>query len=280
MGYSLAFSEGSAGDSSAARPRGNAGIGPTLLHGAVPEPLFATFQLSFAIITAALVSGRSPTAPSSPPDGVRSWWSILVVRLCPLAWGSGWLAVQDGRARLRRWPRRRNRLGRIGLGPCAGPARVSVSRWRPCARTTRRSCFGVGLLVRLVRLQRRFGTGSQRVAAAGVLNTLVAGLPGMLGWLTVEQVRDGKTTFDTASGVVAGLAAITPSCGTVNVAWAPRWSVWQPAWSVRVRHRGEVQIPTTTTHRRRRRRTCRRCGRRPADRDSGHRGDDRRPLRA
>ncbi len=54
-------------------------------------------------------------------------------------------------------------------------------------------------------------------AAAIFLNTLVAGCLGMLGWLTVEQIRDGKpTTFGAASGVVAGLVAITPSCGTVN----------------------------------------------------------------
>ncbi|MCW2559308.1 MAG: Ammonium transporter, partial [Mycobacterium sp.] len=54
-------------------------------------------------------------------------------------------------------------------------------------------------------------------AAAIFLNTLVAGCLGMLGWLTVEQIRDGRpTTFGAASGVVAGLVAITPSCGTVN----------------------------------------------------------------
>jgi Amt family ammonium transporter len=54
-------------------------------------------------------------------------------------------------------------------------------------------------------------------ASAIFLNTLVAGCLGMLGWLGVEQVRDGRpTTFGAASGVVAGLVAITPSCGTVN----------------------------------------------------------------
>ena len=54
-------------------------------------------------------------------------------------------------------------------------------------------------------------------AAAVFLNTLVAGCLGMLGWLTVEQIRDGRpTTFGAASGVIAGLVAITPSCGTVN----------------------------------------------------------------
>jgi Amt family ammonium transporter len=43
----------------------------------------------------------------------------------------------------------------------------------------------------------------------------------MLGWLSVEQIRDGKpTTFGAASGVVVGLVAITPSCGTVNTVGA------------------------------------------------------------
>jgi Amt family ammonium transporter len=55
------------------------------------------------------------------------------------------------------------------------------------------------------------------LASAVFLNTLVAGCLGMLGWITVEQIRDGKpTTFGAASGVIAGLVAITPSCGTVN----------------------------------------------------------------
>jgi ammonium transporter, Amt family len=55
------------------------------------------------------------------------------------------------------------------------------------------------------------------MAAAVFLNTLVAGCLGMMGWLAVEQIRDGRpTTFGAASGVAAGLVAITPSCGTVN----------------------------------------------------------------
>jgi Amt family ammonium transporter len=55
------------------------------------------------------------------------------------------------------------------------------------------------------------------MAAAVFLNTLVAGCLGMLGWIAVERIRDGRpTTFGAASGVIAGLVAITPSCGTVN----------------------------------------------------------------
>ena len=44
------------------------------------------------------------------------------------------------------------------------------------------------------------------------------GCLGMMGWLAVEQIRDGRpTTFGAASAVVAGLVATTPSCGTVNI---------------------------------------------------------------
>ena len=54
-------------------------------------------------------------------------------------------------------------------------------------------------------------------AAVVFLNTLLAGCLGMLGWLAVERIRDGRpTTFGAASGVVAGLVAITPSCGFVS----------------------------------------------------------------
>jgi Amt family ammonium transporter len=55
-------------------------------------------------------------------------------------------------------------------------------------------------------------------AAADVLaTTLVAGAAGTLGWLALERVRDGHaTSLGAASGMVAGLVAITPSCGSLT----------------------------------------------------------------
>jgi Amt family ammonium transporter len=54
-------------------------------------------------------------------------------------------------------------------------------------------------------------------AAVVFVNTLMAGCTGMLAWLVVERIRDGHaTSFGGASGVVAGLVAITPSCGAVT----------------------------------------------------------------
>ncbi len=55
------------------------------------------------------------------------------------------------------------------------------------------------------------------VAAQAVLNTFVAGAAGMVAWLAIEWKRDGHaTTLGGASGVVAGLVAITPAAGFVG----------------------------------------------------------------
>jgi Amt family ammonium transporter len=53
------------------------------------------------------------------------------------------------------------------------------------------------------------------------LNTTIATMAAMLAWLAIEQVMHGKaTSLGAASGIVAGLVAITPSCGAVNVVGA------------------------------------------------------------
>ncbi len=74
-------------------------------------------------------------------------------------------------------------------------------------------------VVRLVRLQRRFGDERRTVLAGSTfVTTTVATAAAMLAWLLTERIRDGKaTSLGAASGIVAGLVAITPSCSSVNV---------------------------------------------------------------
>jgi Amt family ammonium transporter len=58
---------------------------------------------------------------------------------------------------------------------------------------------------------------SSNAASVVVLNTFTATCSAMLGWLLVEKLRDGhSTTLGAASGAIAGLVAITPSCGAVS----------------------------------------------------------------
>ena len=222
VGYSLAFSGhsvgGFIGDLSHA---GMAGIGPSTAHGSVPELLYATFQLSFAIITAALVSGAIADRAK-----FAAWmvfvpvWSILVYAVVAhWVWApGGWLfklgvldyagglvvEIVSGASAL---------ALALVLGPRIG---FKIDAMRP--HNLPFVLLGVGLLwFGWFGFNAGSALAANGTAAAIFLNTLVAGCLGMLGWLSVEQIRDGRpTTFGAASGVVAGLVAITPSCGTVN----------------------------------------------------------------
>ena len=73
-------------------------------------------------------------------------------------------------------------------------------------------------VVRLVRLQRRLGRRRQQLPPPTVwVNTMVATGAACLAWLLTERIRDGHaTSLGAASGVVAGLVAITPSCSSVS----------------------------------------------------------------
>ncbi|MBW0016936.1 MAG: ammonium transporter [Mycobacterium sp.] len=225
-GYSLAFSGDGTGGLADGLVGGLAhagmrGIGPQTLHGSVPELLYATFQLTFAIITAALVSGAiADRAKFSAWIVFVPFWSLAVY--CVVAhwvWApTGWLSkmgvldyagglvveIVSGSSAL---------ALALVLGPRIG---FKVEAMRP--HNLPFVLLGVGLLwFGWFGFNAGSALAANGFAAAIFLNTLVAGCLGMLGWLSVEQIRDGKpTTFGAASGVVAGLVAITPSCGTVS----------------------------------------------------------------
>ena len=70
-----------------------------------------------------------------------------------------------------------------------------------------------------------FNAGSQLaadgIAALAFINTVAAPSAAIMGWLIVERIKDGKATaVGAASGAVAGLVAITPSCANITPIWA------------------------------------------------------------
>jgi ammonium transporter, Amt family len=222
VGYTIAFSEdGASGFLGNLSHIGMLGINPDSTHGAVPELLYATFQLTFAIITAALVSGAiADRAKFAAWSVFVPVWAIVVYSVVAhWVWGpGGWLAklgvldyagglvveIVSGSSAL---------ALALVLGPRIGFKKDSM---RP--HNLPFVLLGVGLLwFGWFGFNAGSALAANGIAAAIFLNTLVAGCLGMLGWLAVEQIRDGRpTTFGAASGVVAGLVAITPSCGTVN----------------------------------------------------------------
>ncbi|MBF6333291.1 ammonium transporter [Nocardia transvalensis] len=222
FGYTLAFGTDAGGGAI-----GNlahtamAGIDPGTVRNGVPELLYATFQLTFAILTAALVSGAiADRAKFSAWMVFVPLWALAVYS--PIAhwvWGpDGWLAsfgaldfagglvveIASGASAL---------ALALVLGPRIG---FKVDAMRP--HNLPFVLLGAGLLwFGWFGFNAGSALKADGVAAAVFLNTLVAGCLGMLGWLVVERIRDGRpTTFGAASGAVAGLVAITPSCGSVN----------------------------------------------------------------
>ena len=201
------------------------------LAGTIPQLVFVVFQLMFAIITVALISGA--VADRLKFGGwlvFAGLWATFVY--FPVA---HWVFSFDGSPadarrldreqtqgdRLRRWHRGPHQLGCGGLGAvhrarqAQGLADDADAAAQPAVRDAR--CGSA--VVRLVRVQRRFGAVSANgTAAATFITTTVATAAAMLAWLLVERIRDGHaTSLGAASGIVAGLVAITPSCSSVNV---------------------------------------------------------------
>ncbi|MFJ4812778.1 ammonium transporter [Streptomyces longwoodensis] len=223
-GYSLAFGgDTAAGLVGGLDHLGLAGIGPESVTGTVPTLLFATFQLTFAIVTAALVSGAVADRAK-----FAAWlvfvpvWALLVyVPVTHWVWGpGGWILTHLGALDFAGGLPVEITSGASGLALCLvlGP-RLGFKKDAMRPHNLPMVVLGAGLLW--------FGwfgfnagsvLAANGLAAAVFLNTLAAGCTGLLGWLFVEQRRDGHpTTLGAASGAVAGLVAITPSCGSVSL---------------------------------------------------------------
>ena len=200
-----------------------AGIGPGTLTGSVPTLLFATFQLTFAIITAALISGAIADRMK-----FAAWlvfvpvWTLLVyVPVAHWVWGpGGWIAHSLGALDFAGGLVVEIACGASGLALAlvVGP-RLGFKKDAMRPHNLPMVVLGAGLLwFGWLGFNGGSALGANGLAAASLLNTLVAGCTGLLGWLFVEQKRDGHpTTFGAASGAVAGLVAITPACGTVGI---------------------------------------------------------------
>jgi Amt family ammonium transporter len=191
------------------------------VHGSIPTLLFVTFQLTFAVITAALISGAiADRAKFVAWIAFVPVWTLLVY--APVAhwvWGpGGWISelgaldyagglvveVTSGASAL---------ALALVLGPRLG---FKHDPMRP--HNLPFVLLGAGLLwFGWFGFNAGSALAADGMAAAVLLNTLIAGSVGMVGWLIVENSRDGHpTSFGAASGIVAGLVAITPSCGSVS----------------------------------------------------------------
>ncbi|WP_328427731.1 ammonium transporter [Streptomyces sp. NBC_00443] len=223
-GYSLAFGEDTLGGLIGGLDHaGMAGLGPDSVQGTVPTLLFATFQLTFAIITAALISGAIADRAK-----FGAWvvfvpvWALLVyVPVAHWTWGpGGWILDRLGALDFAGGLPVEITSGASGLALALvlGP-RLGFKKDAMRPHNLPMVVIGAGLLwFGWFGFNAGSALGANGLAAAAFLNTLAAGCTGLLGWLLVEHRRDGHpTTLGAASGAVAGLVAITPSCGSVSL---------------------------------------------------------------
>ncbi len=226
-GYSLAFGPDAFGGLiGTLKHAGMDGVGVGQLTGSIPTLVFASFQLMFAAITAALLSG-------SIADRARfGAWIVFVavwvtVVYFPIAhWvfysdagHGGWIVDHLHTLDLAGGTVVEINSGASGLALALvlGP-RLGFKRDPMRPHSLPLVVLGAGLL-----WFGWFGFNAGSALASGgqagmaFLDTQVAGATGVIGWLLMEKWRDGRaTTLGAVSGAIAGLVAITPACGSVN----------------------------------------------------------------
>ncbi|MFW8601727.1 ammonium transporter [Desulfobacterota bacterium M19] len=221
-GYSLSFGPDVGGFIGGLKYIGLHGVGlnPGPYADKIPDLLFCAFQLMFAIITPALISGAIAERMkfSAYLFFIVLWSSIVYLPVCHWVWGGGW-------------------LGKMGALDFAGGTVIHINS-------------GVAALVACIMLGRRRGWGKEsfhphnlpmtvlgagllwfgwfgfnagsalsagKIATLALFTTQVATGAAVLSWLVVEWLVQGKpTTLGAVSGALAGLVAITPAAGFVG----------------------------------------------------------------
>lgn len=220
-GYTLAFGPDKGGMIGGFDHLLLSGITPAGITGTIPTLVFVLFQMTFACITGALVLG-------SVVDRIKfSSWIVFIILwitvvYCPVAhwvWGGGWMAAMGAL----------DYAGGNVVHINAGVAglvlalvlgkRVGYGKEAMFPSSIALTALGAGLLW--------FGwfgfNAGSRLAADGVaasafLVTNTAAAAGGISWMGIEWYRTGRPTLlGIASGVVAGLVAITPASGFVNM---------------------------------------------------------------
>jgi Amt family ammonium transporter len=234
-GYSEAF-----GNDAGGRLIGN--MAHALLHGTVgtlagskpdqiPTLSFVMFQLMFAVITPALISGAIA-------DRAKFWsWTVFVAIWVTIVYFpvAHWVFNFDGftaAGDLGGWIANKLKAFDFAGGTAvhinAGAAGLALAlllgkrkRWPKEQHRPHNVPFvmlGASLLwFGWYGFNAGSALGASDLASVAFTTTTVATAAAVLGWLVVEQFRDGKpTTLGAVSGAVAGLVAITPACGYVD----------------------------------------------------------------
>ena len=223
-GYSLAFGDDIRGVVGGLGKFLFNGVTEDALSGTIPESLFATFQLTFAIITPALiVGGFAERMRFSAVLLFTAFWSLLVYApITHWVWGGGWLGamglmdfaggtvvhVTAGTAAV---------VAALVLGPRRGfPGHV-----QPPHNMTLTVAGAAMLWVGWFGFNGGSALAANGDAALALTVTHISAAAGAFTWLMIEWLRYGKpSALGAVTGMVAGLGTITPASGFVGPAGA------------------------------------------------------------
>ncbi|ABM12993.1 MULTISPECIES: ammonium transporter [Mycolicibacterium] len=207
--------------------------------GTVPAIVWVAFQLTFAVITVALISGavaeRMKFGTWLLFGGI--WVTLVYFPLSHMVWGGGLLSNADSGIAAKLFGLNEDGTASVAPIDFAGGTVVHINA-------------GMAALVLAILLGKRTGFGktpyrphnipfvmlgaailwfgwfgfnvgsegaADMLAGSVWVNTTAATAAAMLAWLVVERIRDGHaTSVGAASGIVAGLVAITPACGALS----------------------------------------------------------------
>jgi len=226
-GYTLAFGSGGVEQGPWLGDLGNlflAGISLDGVNGSIPDSLFVMFQMTFAIITPALIVGGFAERMrfSAMLVFCVAWVLLVYAPICHWVWGGGWLGnmgLQDfaggtvvhvtaGVAAL---------VAAVMMGPRRGFGSVAMPPHNLTMTVT-----GAGmLLVGWFGFNVGSAVAADGSAAMAMLVTHLSAACGSLAWMTMEWLRHGKpSVLGIVTGMVAGLGTITPASGSVGPAAA------------------------------------------------------------
>jgi Amt family ammonium transporter len=190
----------------------------------IPTYVVLAFQMMFAIITVALISGA--ISDRAKFGGwvlfAFGWFTIVYVPVAHAIWGGGFIFAQLHALDFAGGTAVHINAGSAALGlALVLGKRIGWPKEKFKPHNVPMVALGAGLLW--------FGwfgfnAGSEittdGITAVAFVNTQVATAAALLGWIIVEWLRDGKPTMvGASSGAVAGLVAITPCCGFIDP-WA------------------------------------------------------------
>ena len=222
-GYSLAFGDGGSmngywgGFSNALL----ANMSVDSMSGTIPESVFMTFQMTFAIITPALIVGAfAERMKFSAMLIFMAFWVIFVYApICHWVWGGGWLGSKFAILDFAGGTVVHINAGIAGLVACIvlGKRKGYPTTAMPPHNLTLTLIGAAMLWVGWFGFNAGSELAADGVAGMAMAVTQIATATAALSWMFAEWMTHGKpSALGLASGAVAGLVAITPACGSVG----------------------------------------------------------------